>query len=194
MMAKPLPKVVLPGEILASASDYVPGPGTHIYNSQLCASISGLLNTSHSPQAPSSTDSNVRPKAHKPLSSLSVTRPTPANAAAFTNATTITTVLPEVNAVVLARVTRITTLQATVSILVVGDSCCGEGDEFQGVIRYVGGVGAGGEGEAVGRGCARAWLIENRVQDVRATEKDKVKMFESFRPGDIVRAQVVSSS
>jgi exosome complex RNA-binding protein Csl4 len=30
------------------------------------------------------------------------------------------------------------------------------------------------------------------VQDVRATEKDKVKIFESFRPGDIVRAVVVS--
>lgn len=31
-----------------------------------------------------------------------------------------------------------------------------------------------------------------RQQDVRATEKDKVKIFSSFRPGDIVRAQVVS--
>ncbi|KAA8567995.1 hypothetical protein EYC84_008423 [Monilinia fructicola] len=31
-----------------------------------------------------------------------------------------------------------------------------------------------------------------RVQDVRATEKDKVKIFESFRPGDIVRAMVIS--
>ena len=30
-----------------------------------------------------------------------------------------------------------------------------------------------------------------RVQDVRATEKDKVKTFSSFRPGDVVRAQVV---
>lgn len=33
-----------------------------------------------------------------------------------------------------------------------------------------------------------------RQQDVRATEKDKVKIFSSFRPGDIVRAQVVSVS
>ena len=33
-----------------------------------------------------------------------------------------------------------------------------------------------------------------RVQDVRATEKDKVKIFTSFRPGDIVRAQVVRLS
>lgn len=37
------------------------------------------------------------------------------------------------------------------------------------------------------------WQGLVRVQDVRATEKDKVRIFESFRPGDIVRAVVVSS-
>jgi len=31
-----------------------------------------------------------------------------------------------------------------------------------------------------------------RVQDIRATEKDKVQVYRSFRPGDIVRAQVIS--
>lgn len=31
-----------------------------------------------------------------------------------------------------------------------------------------------------------------RAQDVRATEKDKVRLGECFRPGDIVRASVVS--
>ncbi|KAK9819863.1 hypothetical protein WJX72_003436 [[Myrmecia] bisecta] len=31
-----------------------------------------------------------------------------------------------------------------------------------------------------------------RVQDVRATEVDKVEMYSSFRPGDIVRAEVLS--
>jgi len=64
---------------------------------------------------------------------------------------------------VLARVTRINPRQATVSIFTVGDAPLN--DEFQGIIR---------------------------AQDVRATEKDKVKIFESFRPGDIVRALVIS--
>ncbi len=32
-----------------------------------------------------------------------------------------------------------------------------------------------------------------RVQDVRATEKDKVKMGDCFRGGDVVRGVVVSS-
>jgi len=31
-----------------------------------------------------------------------------------------------------------------------------------------------------------------RVQDVRATEKDKVRIAASFKPGDIVRATVIS--
>lgn len=35
-------------------------------------------------------------------------------------------------------------------------------------------------------------LLFNRQQDVRATEIDKVDMHLSFRPGDIVRASVVS--
>jgi len=32
------------------------------------------------------------------------------------------------------------------------------------------------------------------VHDVRATEKDRVKIYSSFRPGDIIRAEVVQSS
>ncbi len=72
-------------------------------------------------------------------------------------------VLPEVNSIVLCKVTRITPRQATVAILVVGETVLD--GEWQGLIR---------------------------VQDVRATEKDRVKIFESFRPGDVVRAIVVS--
>ena len=72
-------------------------------------------------------------------------------------------VLPEVGNTVLCRVTRITPRQAVVAVLVVGETVLD--GEWQGVIR---------------------------VQDVRATEKDRVRVYESFRPGDIVRAQVVS--
>ena len=72
-------------------------------------------------------------------------------------------ILPEVSNIVLCRVIRITPRQAVVAILVCGDTVLEA--EWQGVIR---------------------------VQDVRATEKDRVKIYESFRPGDIVRAEVVS--
>ncbi len=73
--------------------------------------------------------------------------------------------MPEVGSTVLCKVTRITPKQASVAILVVGETVL--------------------EGE---------WAGVIRVQDVRATEKDRVKVGESFRPGDIVRAVVVSGS
>ena len=72
-------------------------------------------------------------------------------------------VLPSVGSTVLARVTRTNRLQASCQIIAVGDSPLF--DDFQGVIR---------------------------TADVRATEKDKVKIASSFRPGDIVRAEVIS--
>ncbi|PHH81898.1 hypothetical protein CDD82_7589 [Ophiocordyceps australis] len=71
--------------------------------------------------------------------------------------------LPEVGNVVLARVTRLMPKQAIVAIQQIGGTVLHT--EWQGVIR---------------------------VQDVRATEKDKVKIQESFKPGDIVKAQVIS--
>src|SRR5688572_23078745 len=74
-------------------------------------------------------------------------------------------VLPDVNNIVLARVLRLMPRQAIVTIQQVGETVLQT--EWQGVIR---------------------------VQDVRATEKDKVKIHESFKPGDIVRAQVVRHS
>ncbi|KAK3359691.1 hypothetical protein B0T25DRAFT_564675 [Lasiosphaeria hispida] len=72
-------------------------------------------------------------------------------------------VLPEVGNTVLCRVVRIMPRQAVVAILICGDTVLDA--EWQGLIR---------------------------VQDVRATEKDRVKIYESFRPGDIVRAEVIS--
>ncbi|ORZ03502.1 hypothetical protein BCR43DRAFT_483479 [Syncephalastrum racemosum] len=71
--------------------------------------------------------------------------------------------VPGVHSVVTGKVIRVTPSQAVVAIMVVGDSLCKE--DFLGVIR---------------------------TQDVRATEKDQVKIYNSFRPGDIVRAEVIS--
>lgn len=60
--------------------------------------------------------------------------------------------------------TRLSPLQATIAISVVDRLALPAGEEFIGIIR---------------------------VQDVRATEKDKVKIGESFRGGDVVRGTVV---
>lgn len=71
--------------------------------------------------------------------------------------------LPEVDSVVLARVTRLGPRFASCDILVVGDVVCREG--FHGLVRK---------------------------EDVRVFEKDRVKIEEAFRVGDLVRGVVVS--
>ncbi|KAI7881410.1 hypothetical protein K492DRAFT_146212 [Lichtheimia hyalospora FSU 10163] len=71
--------------------------------------------------------------------------------------------VPEVGSIITGKVIRVAPHQAVIAIMVVGDSPCKE--DFMGAIR---------------------------TQDVRAVEKDKVKIYNSFRPGDIVRAEVIS--
>lgn len=71
--------------------------------------------------------------------------------------------IPAIGSEVLGRITRLNPRAATVAIIMVGDIPCQE--DFSGTIR---------------------------VQDIRATEKDLVQMINMFRPGDIVRAQVIS--
>ncbi|KAJ7169998.1 hypothetical protein C8R46DRAFT_1090787 [Mycena filopes] len=72
---------------------------------------------------------------------------------------------PSINSVVLGSITRLSPLQATLSISVVDGVPLPAGEEFTGVIRS---------------------------QDVRATEKDRVKISDSFRGGDVVRGVVIS--
>ncbi|KAG0129123.1 hypothetical protein HOY82DRAFT_416762 [Tuber indicum] len=98
--------------------------------------------------------------------SVSVTRPSPSHPLLL---------LPEVASTVLARVTRLNPRQATVEIFAIQ----GGGD----------GIGGGGDGGGV---CEHTFQGIIRAQDVRATEKDRVKMLESFRVGDVVRAVVIS--
>ncbi|KAK7058858.1 NADH:ubiquinone oxidoreductase [Paramarasmius palmivorus] len=72
---------------------------------------------------------------------------------------------PSPNSVVLGSITRLSPTQALLSITVVDGVPLPPGEEFTGVIRS---------------------------QDVRATEKDKVKIGDCFRGGDVVRGLVIS--
>lgn len=72
-------------------------------------------------------------------------------------------VVPEVNSVVTCKVASVNPRMAKVAIVCVDQIPVKE--HFRGIIR---------------------------VQDVRATEKDKVEIYKSFRPGDIVQARVIS--
>ncbi|ODQ79147.1 hypothetical protein BABINDRAFT_8742 [Babjeviella inositovora NRRL Y-12698] len=114
--------------------------------------------------------------------------------------------LPQEGDIILCRVTKLTLRQAFVEILAV---------EARGVVSKDGGVGHNGSGEVASGGGSGALtsslatantapthaiasdLGETfkgliRSQDVRSTNRDAVKMIESFRPGDIVRALIIS--
>ncbi|KAL4071039.1 hypothetical protein J3A83DRAFT_4094366 [Scleroderma citrinum] len=72
---------------------------------------------------------------------------------------------PTTNSVILGVVIRLSPVQATVAISVVDGIPLPAGEEFSGVIRS---------------------------QDVRATERDKVKIGDCFRGGDVVKGVVIS--
>lgn len=158
--------IAIPGQLLGSTSTHQSGPGTHIHGTKVYASILGIVTktTPSVPTGPAKRLTKITSFTPTILPILSVNRniSQAKNPQINGDAKADREVLPEVNSIVLCRVTRITPKQATVSILVVGETVLY--GEWQGLIR---------------------------VQDVRATEKDKVKIFESFRPGDIVRATVV---
>lgn len=174
--------LAIPGQLLGPASKYKPGPGVHLYESNLYSSLLGSVAISQPASKSSSSSSNQGPSKRitritqnlpsrvagggagaSELPTISVSRGAGGSAAGGAKQQQ-REVLPQVGNTVLCRVTRITPRQAVAAILVCGETVLGA--EWQGVIR---------------------------VQDVRATEKDRVKVYESFRPGDIVRASVVSS-
>ncbi|GAB1315038.1 exosome 3'-_5 exonuclease subunit ski4 (Csl4) [Madurella fahalii] len=160
--------LAIPGQLLGPASKYQPGPGTHLHESNLYSSLLGTIHISQPARAPGPAKrlTKITPApAPAELPTISVVTAATGSAAASDYSATKKKreVLPEVGNVVLCRVIRITPRQAVVAILVCGDTVLDA--EWQGLIR---------------------------VQDVRATEKDRVKIYESFRPGDIVRAEVIS--
>ncbi|KAI0914234.1 exosome component EXOSC1/CSL4-domain-containing protein [Ustulina deusta] len=170
MAATQAQTVAIPGQLLGSANKYSAGPGTHIHESNLYSSLLGTISITEPEKTLGPAKRIHRIAALNTPSSSSSTNPLPTISVSPASSSTAEQqdkreVLPEVGNVVLCRVTRITPREATVAILIVGDAVLSA--QWQGVVR---------------------------VQDVRATEKDRVKIYESFRPGDIVRAQVVSFS
>ena len=145
-----IPTLALPGQLLGPTSKYFSGPGTHLHDSQVYASIAGAPQTNANPIST--------------ISIISIPRllPSPITSVVPSAAISNTNTLPEVGSLVLCRVTKLATKQANVAILVVGEDVCA--DEWAGVVRR---------------------------EDVRATEKEKAIIGDSFRVGDVVRSVVV---
>ena len=135
--------VAVPGQVLGPTTANTIGPGTHIHNNHLIASLAGPLTST-----PSTSKTSKLP-------TVSIARPSAGSL-----------LLPEVGTIVLGNITRTNPRQANLSILALGST-----------------------GEHT---CADAFPAVIRQQDIRATEVDKVKVSESFRVGDVVRAVVIS--
>ncbi|QLG72327.1 hypothetical protein HG535_0D00340 [Zygotorulaspora mrakii] len=105
--------------------------------------------------------------------------------------------LPKEGDIVLTRVTRISQQRANVEILAVENAAIpvdsGIGSNGLGVIAAQGGSGAATFSIAqASSDLGEMFRGIIRSQDVRATERDTVKIINCFKPGDIVRAQVLS--
>ncbi|KAJ5246680.1 hypothetical protein N7468_001663 [Penicillium chermesinum] len=185
-MATSLPSVAIPGQRLGSVAAYAAGPGTHIQQANIYASIAGPVVVD---PAPPKTQSK---------STLRVSRVIPAPSRGTLSGTSQKpryNTLPAIDSIVLARVTRVQKRQATVSILVVLDESAANSDPSK----------SASDNDNVASILTSAANPENhsntdelrfqaliRKEDVRAVEKDRVVMDEMFRVGDIVRGSVIS--
>ena len=118
--------VAIPGQLLGPCTQYIAGPGTHIHESNLYSSLLGTVSLAQPEKAPGPAKrmTKITPREPAKLPTISVSR---------SGLSEKREVLPDVGNVVLCRVTRINPRQATVAILVVGESVL-EG-EWQGIIR-----------------------------------------------------------
>lgn len=151
------PQIVLPGEPLGALGNLNPGPGTHVQNGQIIASIAGVVKHT----------TNNRDTSSKSRSTQTISVALDLN----TNSSDVhaTPRLPTVGAIVYGRITVVQRVQALCVILALQSSPAAEVSTCEWPLRGI-----------------------LRSQDVRMTEKDRVKMHESVAVGDIVRAEVVS--
>ncbi|EAW13206.1 exosome non-catalytic core subunit CSL4 [Aspergillus clavatus NRRL 1] len=199
-MASTLPKLAIPGQQLGSITSYFAGPGTHVKNANIYASIAGPVIIEQT-QPSSKVKAIVSVSRNLNTQPGLVAKPTPApSTPAKTTAAKPKlryNTLPAVDSIVLARVTRVQKRQATVSILVVLDASssaqipdssktASDNDNIASILTSA----ANPENHSNSDELRFQALI--RKEDVRAVEKDRVVMDEMFRVGDIVRGTVIS--
>ncbi|KAF4212792.1 hypothetical protein CNMCM8980_000287 [Aspergillus fumigatiaffinis] len=194
-MASSLPSLAIPGQRLGPVSSYSAGPGTHVQNANIYASIAGPVVVQQA-QPSSKVKSILSVSRNLPRKTDPPTSTTPAKTATTKSKLRYNT-LPAVDSIVLARVTRVQKRQATVSILVVLDESTGsqnpdpsktasDNDNIVSILTSA----ANPENHSSSDELRFQALI--RKEDVRAVEKDRVVMDEMFRVGDIVRGSVIS--
>ncbi|PLN76718.1 exosome component EXOSC1/CSL4-domain-containing protein [Aspergillus taichungensis] len=183
-MASSLPTLAIPGQRLGPVTTYAAGPGTHVQNAHVYASIAGPVVLD-----PANASSQAKSTLTVSRNAVSTGQKTSAPVSRKYNT------LPAVDSIVLARVTRVQKRQVTVSILVVLDesataprsaNAASDNDNVEAILS----VAANPENHSSADELRFQALI--RKEDVRAVEKDRVVVDEMFRVGDIVRGSVIS--
>lgn len=208
-----LPSRVIPGQLLCplyvptepKVTKYIAGPGTKVVhydlnNIDVITSTrignvqvvkKGLLNNEENEKT---TNNDMT------LIEISVINEITSNGNSIPNTLSKSNrdkLLPKEGDIVLCRVVRISLQRANVEIIGFQNEPIpidgGVGANGHGVI----GVNGGSGGATFSMSQSSSDLGETfrgiiRSQDVRATERDRVKMIECFKPGDIVKAQILS--
>ncbi|OJJ51084.1 hypothetical protein ASPZODRAFT_127092 [Penicilliopsis zonata CBS 506.65] len=174
--------LAIPGQRLGPTTSYTSGPGTHIHESSVYASITGTVQIEKSKTTPKSTVSVAR-------------GPVPSPSTSETPATKKYNTLPSVDSTVLARVTRVQKRQVTVSILIVEPPASSKTSNTtsnlsDSELAALLSTATNPENHSNSDDLRFPAII--RREDVRAVEKDRVVLDEMFRVGDVVRGTVIS--
>lgn len=186
-----IPKKAIPGQLLCpilapttpKITQYTAGPGTKIiqYSNGVEAITSTRLGSVYLQNLPEDTENE------RVVVEVSVGEKQNENGR----------LLPREKDIVLCRVVKISLQRANVEIIALENENLpvdsGVGTNGHSVVGVNGG--SGGATFTVSQGSSdlgETFRGIIRSQDVRATDRDKVKIIESFKPGDIVRAQILS--
>lgn len=200
-------KVAVPGQLLVSQFDkddegngveYLAGSGTKVEEKQwdngqrtnvILSTVLGKVTVAPVASVAPTTDTDTKETLVKKRFTITV--------AGKNNGDS--TVLPVENDIVLCRVIKINSRQASVEIIAI---------ENKGVVNRDSGISLNeisqGQQQATYSSVASTSLSNNasdigenfkgliRLQDIRLTERDKLKMAENFKPGDVLRAKIIS--
>ena len=165
-------KLAIPGQLLGPSAEHIAGPGTHVYDANIYASIAGPVQRYPTGAASSTSKGSSK-------TTLTVGR----HATTAQNAPSSDTAhLPVVGSSVLCIVTRVQVRQAVCLILAVLPSAAASSIDSN--PSFTNSTFPPTE--------ALNFPALLRREDVRLTEKDRVVMNDSVRVGDFIRAQIIS--
>jgi exosome complex component CSL4 len=156
--------LAVPGQVLETTTTHLSGPGTHVHDGNIVASLVGSSITVPAPD-----------RSSKPTITIPQQGPIRSPTAAATPT------LPTVSSIVLCRVLRVQQRQLVASILLTAPSPESTSLDSGTVQQYPNTTNEDLQFQAT-----------LRKEDIRFHEKDKVVMNDMFRVGDIIRATVLS--